>query len=175
MFTLPPPPPAPVADVRSVDVEMEIPDFNAEAIQQVVTGLFGIKLCADKRLLVIQPSFPANWHGQDVALTTSDFDFSCQWSDSLCTWQFESFGMFADSYDSIVVHAPAGTLMAGELADSEGVAILYQTTEIHDAGEQETVTVAADDKTGKKAAKKAAREAAKRAKAESRKKKKSTT
>jgi len=132
MIALPPVPPVEVSapsvqfDVQSIDLEIQAPDFEAQALRSVVTELFGVKLNENTRILTLNPSFPKSWHEKDAALTTADFDFSCTWSDSVCTWHFEGFGAWAESYDSIVVVAPEGTLMAGELADDEeGVSIVY--------------------------------------------------
>lgn len=118
MIALPP------VDVRPIDIEIQVPNANADALCAVVSDLFGVQLDEQSRILTISPHFPSTWKGEDVALSMEDFDFSCTWCDSICTWDFSGFGMFAESYDSIVVHAPVGTLMTGELA-SEGVCILY--------------------------------------------------
>jgi len=118
-------PPLPPVEVQPVDIEIQVPNFDDAAIQHLMTDLFGIRLNAEARILTLQPAFPLSWQGENVALTTADFDFSVHYLDSLCTWSFEGFGAFAERYDSIIVHAPDGTLMAGELADAEGVNICY--------------------------------------------------
>lgn len=136
MFILPPP-----LDVQPVDFEIQAPDASAAALHALVTELFGVRLDEQERILTIKPVFPDSWNGKDAALTTADFDFSCKWSDNTCIWEFEGFGAFAESYDSIVVHAPVGTLMAGELADDEGVKICYYGSSNPTSSEKNEVEV----------------------------------
>lgn len=124
MIALPPPPES-APEVRTIDFEIQAPNAEAKALQDLVVGLFGIQLNEKTRILTLKPSFPESWKDKDAAITTADFDFSTRWTDHICTWDFEGFGAYAQCYDSIVVYAPQGTLMAGELADTEGVCIYY--------------------------------------------------
>jgi len=122
MIALPPPP---VIEVQPVDYEIQAPDETATALKSLVVDLFGVQLNEEERILTLKPDFPLSWREKDATLTTADFEFSCKWNEHVCTWDFEGFGAYAESYDSIVVYVPNGTLLAGELADSEGVMVCY--------------------------------------------------
>jgi len=133
MITLPPLPPI---EVQPIDIEIQAPNVDADALRAVMSDLYGIHLDEQQRILTLQPNFPLSWKGENVGIATADFEFSIHYVDTHCTWYFEGFGDFAERYDSIVVYTPAGTLLAGELADSEGVSICYLSNE------QEEISVA---------------------------------
>ncbi|MDO4496837.1 MAG: hypothetical protein Q4B58_03240 [Bacteroidales bacterium] len=140
MFTLPPlPPTEQIVDIRPIDFEIQAPNTDADVLKALVSELFGIVLNSEHRLLSIHPNFPDSWKTEDLSLSTKDFDFTVSWKEEACTWSFESFGPYAERYDSIIVYAPVGTLFEGELSDTDETRIVYiNTTEPEEKANTET-------------------------------------
>ena len=87
----------------------------------LVQGLIGIQPDLLSGVLTLRPGFPSEWDGQDVSFATPDFEFSRSYRGDTAVWYFMGQGDFFDRYDSIVIHAPAKSAFAGELADREGI------------------------------------------------------
>ncbi len=87
----------------------------------MVQGLMGMQPDLLNGVLTIKPGFPTAWEGKEVRFATPDFEFSRSYRGDTAVWYFMGQGDFFDRYDSIVIHAPAKSAFAGELADKEGI------------------------------------------------------
>lgn len=86
-----------------------------------VQGLLGIEPDLLHGVLYIHPGFPSAWDGQDVSFATPDFELRRSYRSDTAVWYFASQGDFAERFDSIVFYAPVRSVLAGELADPEGI------------------------------------------------------
>lgn len=87
----------------------------------LVQGLIGMRPDLLHGVLTICPGFPSSWDGQEVSFRTDDYELRRSYQGDSAVWYFMGNGEFFDRYDSIVFVAPGKCILAGELADSEGV------------------------------------------------------
>jgi len=95
----------------------------------LVQGLIGMQPDLLNGILTINPGFPSSWDGKEVRFATPDFEFSRSYRGDTAVWYFMGQGDFFDRYDSIVVHVPAKSAFAGELADKEGICVINADAE----------------------------------------------